>query len=138
MRRTLRALLVVCAGALALGGKPVLAQAKDSSSAPAYTRWSDRPVGKYRLDVALPERVMEVDLTIAIRADTMVATFWPVGDNDGHEMSVTVKDTDLVLKAVTPRGPIEIVVRRSNDQLFGQWTMGPDKGTLRGQVQRSE
>ena len=138
MRLTLKALIMLGACTMVLGGRPVLAQAKDSTSPPLYTRWSDKPVGKYRLDVSLPERTMEVDLTISIRADTMVAMFWPVGDNDGHEMSVSVEDTDLVLKAVTPRGPIEIVVRRSNDQLFGQWTMGEDKGTLRGQVQRSE
>lgn len=83
-----------------------------SAASAALTRWDARPIGKYDIELTLPDRVMQVELTVADSAGHLTATFRPVGDRDGHEMRVTVKDTDLLLHAETPRGLLDIVLQR--------------------------
>lgn len=78
---------------------------------------------------------MQVALTIADSAGTPTAVFWPVGDNDGPAMSVTVKGTDLFLHAEVPRGAVDIVLQRHGDQLTGTWSLGEERGSLTGTVQ---
>jgi hypothetical protein len=138
MRRS----LIHSLGAAALMGIAPLtahAQASDSAASAATTpatRWDAHPVGRYKLEMTIPERTMQVDLTIADSAGKAFALFWPVGDNDGHTMNVTVKGTDLVLDAETPRGPVQIVLQRQGDRITGSWAMGADKGPVQGRVER--
>jgi hypothetical protein len=75
---------------------------------------------------------MPSDLTITESDGKVTALFWPVGDNDGHVMTVTVKGTDLILNAETPRGPVVFDIERRGAKLTGTWQMGIEHGTLEG------
>jgi hypothetical protein len=139
-----RSLLPTLGVALCLGAAawPAAAQSPTTSpttsptaAATTLAHWGARPIGKYVLELALPDRVMEAELTIgADAAGHLTALFWPVGDHDGHEMSVTVKDTDLLLHADTPRGPADFVLQRQNERIVGRWTLGEEHGTLQGKA----
>ena len=129
--------LLAGAALLATAARPVNAQGAASSAAPVPTvrQWSQHPSGKYRLQLALPDRMMDADLTIADSAGTPTAIFWPVGDNDGHALAVSVKDTSLVLTASTPRGPFELVLQRQGNRLNGHFSMGTQEaGAVQGRV----
>ena len=128
---------LISVGAQTAGAQTVATQSGASSAAiatPALTRWDAHPTGKYVLQLTLPERIMKVDLTITDSAGTPTALFWPVGDNDGHVMTVAVKDTDMVLQADAPRGKVVVVLERQGDHLTGHWSMGLEGGALQGQV----
>jgi hypothetical protein len=117
------------------GAQPAGAGPAAITSAITPAKWDARPVGTYNLDVALPDRVMPARLTIAAdSAGKLTASFWPIGDNDAHDMVVTVKGTDLVLDAEAPRGHVEFVLQHEGDKVAGQWSFGPDKGTLKGTI----
>ena len=129
--------LLAGAAFLAAGARSANAQGAPSAAAPTANvrHWSQHPTGKYRLQLALPDRMMDADLTIADSAGTPTAIFWPVGDNDGHALAVSVKDTSLVLSAATPRGPFELVLQRQGDQLNGHFSMGvQEAGPVQGVV----
>lgn len=129
------AALLTTARTAAAQGTAAASGPSASAATPAATHWDANPVGKYLLELTIPERPMQVDLTISDSAGVPVAMFWPVGDNDGHSMTVAVKDTDLVLTAMAPRGKVEVVLQRRNDQLTGHWSMGDEeKGPLTGHV----
>ena len=141
-RRTLS--LFATAALLAIAARPLAAQAPAPGASaaaapatPAVTHWSQHPTGKYRLQFALPDHVMDADLTIADSAGTPTAIFWPVGDNDGHAVTVTVKDTSLVLFASTPRGPFQVVLQRKDAQISGHYSMGvQEAGEVQGHVEQ--
>lgn len=135
--------LLATASLLTVAASPRLLAAQAAApvtapaTAPAVTHWSQRPIGKYRLQLALPDHVMDADLTIADSAGTPTAVFWPVGDNDGHALTVSVKDTTLVLFASTPRGPFELVLQRKGEQLNGHYSMGvQEAGEVKGHVEQ--
>ena len=107
------------------------------ASSPAM-RWDAHPTGKYLLELTLPDRKMQASLTIADSAGTPVAVLWPVGDNEGKAMSVTVNDTDLTLHADTPRGPFAATLQRDGDHITGRWSIGMQQsGTLEGRPETS-
>jgi hypothetical protein len=141
-RRTLT--LIVTPFVVAIASRSLAAQApapatpiSSAATAPAVTHWSQHPTGKYRLQLALPDHMMDADLTIADSAGSPTAVFWPVGDNEGHPVAVAVKDTDLVLSASTPRGPYTLVHQRKGDQLSGHFSMGVEEaGAVQGHVER--
>ncbi|HET9004166.1 MAG TPA: hypothetical protein VFN39_09245 [Gemmatimonadaceae bacterium] len=125
------ALLTVAARTAAAQSGPSSA----SAAAAPVTHWAQHPLGRYRLELALPDRKMQADLTISDSAGTPVANFWPVGDNDGHMLMVAVKDTDLVLSAQTPRGPFSLVLQRQGNTLSGRYAMGmQESGAVTGTV----
>lgn len=99
------------------------------------TTWDPHPVGKYHLDLTLPDRVMGVELTVADSSGQLTAFAWPDGDNDGHPMTVAVSDTALVLHADTPGGLIQLVLRRQDDRISGTWAHGEEHGDLTGKVE---
>jgi hypothetical protein len=131
---------ITAAALVAAGARTAAAQGGSSSAsagAAPVTHWSQHPTGKFRLELALPDRTMEADLTIADSAGTPTAIFWPVGDNDGHAVTVTVKDTALVLAAATPRGPFEMVLQRQGSQISGHYAMGvQESGAVQGHVEQ--
>ncbi len=118
----------------ALAGAQAAAQSAAPAAAQLQTHWDAHPVGKYSLSLTLPDREMAVDLTLSDSAGTVVANFWPVGDHDGHDMQVTVKDTDLLLHADSPGGAIDIVLRREGDRITGTWSRGGEHGPLTGTI----
>jgi len=135
--------LLATAALLAVATRPLAAQAAAATTAtvtvaaPPLTQWSQHPTGKYRLELALPDGLMQADLSIADSAGTPTAVFWPVGDNEGHPVTVTVKDTALVLSASTPRGPFEMVLQRSGSKLSGHFAMGvQESGAVQGRVEQ--
>lgn len=119
------------------------AQGADSSKAattstPTITaaRWDSRPVGVYNLELTLPERLMPARLTVSEADGKIVASLLPEGDNEAHEMAVTVKDTDLFFDAEAPRGHVQIVLQHEGDRIAGSWSMGFQRGSLRGTIAR--
>lgn len=142
---TSKSFLSLCSGAalLVLGTQAANAQAtaahggssSGAASGPAYDKWDTHPTGKYFLELTLPEGIKRVNLTISDSAGTPSALFWPVGDYDGHVMTVTVKDTDLVLEADAPRGKVIVTIERQGDRLTGRWSMGMQGGPLAGKVE---
>lgn len=126
------------AALLTVAARTASAQSGPSSASAAaapVTHWSQHPLGKYRIELALHDRKMPVDLTISDSAGTPVANFWPVGDNDGHMLAVAVKDTDLVLSAQTPRGPFSLVLQRQGSTVSGRYAMGmQEAGAVSGTV----
>lgn len=120
---------------------PVLAGAQAGpppaagAHAAAGAGWESRPVGKYHLDLTLPDRVMPAELTVADSAGRLTALFWPEGDNDGHAMEVTTSDTAVVLRADSPGGLVQLVLRRQEDRITGTWTHGAEHGALEGKVE---
>ena len=137
MKATAFLCLLAGAAVFAASSRTAEAQAGPSAAAPAPTvrQWRQHPTGKYRLQLALPDRMMDADLTITDSAGSSTAIFWPVGDNDGHALTVTVKDTTLVLSASTPRGPFEMLLQRQGDQISGHYSMGiQEAGEVKGQV----
>ncbi len=127
---TLLAASVLCIPAPTARAQTTTAVTPDTSA----EAWAAKPVGAYTLAMVLPERTMDVDLTIADSSGTLTAMFWPVGDNDGHPMQVTVQGTDLILTAESPRGAVRIVLQRRAEKLSGTWTLGEEHGTLTGVV----
>ena len=77
---------------------------------------------------------MPVSLTISDSAGTMSALFWPVGDQDGHTMAVTVNDTDLVLNGQTPGGPLVITLHKHDKAVDGKWSFRGETGTVKGTI----
>ena len=135
MRATTTVLTVLSALVLCTGAPAARAQSAQAATADtAAEAWSAKPVGAYTLAMVLPERTMDVDLTIADSSGTLTAMFWPVGDNDGHQMHVAVQGTELVLTADSPRGAVRIVLQRRGQRLSGAWTLGEEHGTLTGAV----
>lgn len=119
------------------------AQGADSSKAatlstPAISavRWDARPVGVYNLELALPERLMPAQLTVSEREGKLVGSLLPEGDNEAHEMAVTIRDTKLFFDAEAPRGHVQIVLQHEGDRIVGSWSMGLQQGALRGTIAR--
>jgi hypothetical protein len=130
-------LSLIAVVALVAGARSAAAQGGPSVAAatPVVTHWNQHPTGKYRLQLTLPDRKMDADLTISDSSGTPVANFWPVGDNEGHPLAVAVKDTDLVFSAQTPRGPFSLVLQRQGNQLRGHFAMGmQESGPVTGTV----
>lgn len=118
----------------ALGVAQAVPAPASSAHAPVTT-WDARPIGKYHLDLTMPDRVMGAELTVADSSGQLTAFVWPDGDNDGHTMTLTVADTALVLNADTPGGKVELVLHRQDDRISGTWTHGEEHGLLQGKIE---
>ncbi len=135
MRATITVLTLLSTSLLCASAPMARAQTATSvRSDTAAEAWSAKPVGAYTLAMVLPERTMDVDLTIADSSGTLTALFWPVGDNDGHPMHVDVQGTDLILTADSPRGAVRVVLHHRAEKLSGTWALGEEHGTLTGAV----
>ena len=134
-RTSLRLLSV--AALLTVGAQAAAAQSDASSSiaSPASAGWSNRPTGKYVLELAVPHRTNKVNLTISDSAGgALAAAFQPAGDYKSHAMTVRVQDANMILEAYTPRGLFEIVLVRQDDLIAGHWSLGENKGVVEGRV----
>jgi hypothetical protein len=126
---------------LAVAANHAAAQSADSSKTAASAAaalkaapWSARPVGVYNLEIALSDRAMPARLTVSEVDGKLTASLWPEGDNDAHEMSVSVKDTDLIFDAEAPRGHVQLVLQHEGDRITGSWSYGQERGALRGMI----
>lgn len=128
------AIIAASPAATAVAQGTTVAPSAAPSPASVPEAWSPKPIGAYSLALSMGDHDMAVDLTISDSTGTLQALFWPVGDNDGHQMNVEVKGTDLVLTADSPRGPVRVVLQRSGDRLSGTWALGEDHGSLTGVV----
>ena len=127
---------LLAAATIIVAASPLAAQtaspAPPGQAAVPATHWDARPLGKYHLELDLPDQVMQAELTVSDSAGTLQGLFWPDGDNDGHMMTAEVRDTALVFRADSPRGPVQLTLRRADDRITGEWKMGADHGLLRG------
>jgi hypothetical protein len=128
--------LVSVAALLTLSAQSAAAQVSEPSNiaSPASLRWVERPTGEYYLELAVPNRINKVSLTISDSAGALAANFQPVGDRGAHPMTVRMQGTDMILEAYTPRGLFEIVLARSDDRINGRWSLGAAKGLVQGRV----
>lgn len=135
--RTLAAASFVALAALAMpaAAQSTAAPAAPSASAPATEAWSAKPIGKYTLTMVRPDgQNMPVSVTVSDSAGALSALFWPVGDNDGHTMSVEVKGTDLVLNGQTPGGPLVITLQKHEHAVKGTWSFRGEVGAVTGTI----
>ncbi|MEO8564358.1 MAG: hypothetical protein ABI601_19945 [bacterium] len=123
---------------LALSAETAAAQAaqagQPSSAAVAPTPWPARPIGRYELQISMPERVMPLVAVISDSAGAVAGVIQPEGDPEPHPVKVTVKGAELFLNADAERGAVEIVLVRTGDKLTGRWSYGEGKGELKGTV----
>ena len=145
MKPTIFLTTLTVAALVALDARSATAQSASPAASPAATSapaaaaptpWAEHPSGRYELEIVLPDKVMPATVVIADSSGIPAAQFQPEGDNDAHAMKVTIKGTELYLNAIAPRGPIELVMLRSADQITGRWTYGDGKGLLRGHVEK--
>jgi len=94
--------------------------------------WNAKPVGAYRVVINIPGREMPAALTVKEVNGKLAANLWPDGDNDGHDLSVAVNGTQLLLTGETPHGPVSFVIEHRGPKITGTWEMGDQKGTLTG------
>jgi hypothetical protein len=127
----------------ALAAKPVAAQTPAQAGQPAAsanavapTPWPARPLGRYELEIQLPDKLFPGTVVIADSSGTPAAIFQGDGDPETHPLKITVKDTELFLNAVSPQGPVELVLIRRGDLLSGRWQLGEGKGELKGKVDK--
>jgi hypothetical protein len=120
---------------LTLAASRAGAQATTQSGSTAATAssdtWAAVPAGTYKLDIQLPEGPLAATLVVRDSSGAPAATFEPVGD-PVQPVRVTVKGKELVVNGDAPKGPFEIVLQRTGDQLEGRWTYGGDNGKLTG------
>lgn len=122
--------------------RPAAAQGTPQATAPSDTRRAEvavaaaRPVAEYRIEtgrVGFPEHV-----TVSDSAGRIVASYRRVGDPVARPMAITVRGSDFRLRAMTPDGPLTIVLERQNGDvgpvLTGRWRIGAMEGPLRGTV----
>jgi len=128
------ALVAIAAVPAAAQSAPAVAQQSAAKPAVAPTPWPARPLGRYELQIAMPERVMPLVVVIADSAGAVAGVIQPDGDPEPHPVKVTVKGTELFLNTTAPNGAVEIVLLRSGDQISGRWTYGEGKGELKGIV----
>jgi endonuclease/exonuclease/phosphatase (EEP) superfamily protein YafD len=100
----------------------------------ASTPWAKVPVGKYELQIQMPERTLAATLTIKDSSGTPTATFLPEGDQDAHPVKITVKTAELYVNGDADKGPFEIVVLRQGNDLTGHWSYGGENGKLTGKA----
>ena len=139
MRRTYSLLLT--AGLVALAA--VSAQAQPSMTAArsgpvtgrvAAEQWEAKPLGTYDVVLDTPDHPIAVTITISEVSGKLVALFWPASDDQGQVMDATVIGTDLVLSANTRRGAFELNIERRGKSLSGNWMLGNNKGSFKGEV----
>ena len=120
--------------ASAQGTTAVAQQSTPASSAVAPTPWPARPLGRYEIELTLPDKQLPVVIVIADSSGVPAAVGQPEGDPETHPMKITVTGTELHLNAKTDNGDVELVLLRTGDQITGSWTMGEGKGLLKGHV----
>ena len=128
--------------AAVIAALPVSANAQvklaDSRTVPASNKvgesWEARPLGIYDVVLDTPDRAVNVRITISETQNKLVALFWADGDEEGQAMDVMVGGSDLVLTANTRKGPMEVTIARRGAKLSGNWQLGAQHGSLKGQV----
>ncbi|HUQ45300.1 MAG TPA: hypothetical protein VM033_01540 [Gemmatimonadaceae bacterium] len=98
-----------------------------------------RALASYRLDGA--QQGIPAQVTIADSAGTLVAFYRTRGGHTDRPMTIEVADSDILLQAQTPRGPLTLVLYQQNDPdaagpFVGAWSLGSRQGELRGRAQR--
>jgi hypothetical protein len=114
----------------------VAQQSAPASPAVAPTPWPARPMGRYELEIALPDKQLPVVVVIADSSGVPAAVGQPDGDPEAHPMKLTIKGTELFLLAKAEHGDVELVLVRTGDEISGRWTMGDGKGVLKGHVSK--
>lgn len=128
------ALVAIAARQAAAQSASQAAQPAAATPAVAPTPWPARPLGRYELQIAMPERVMPMVAVISDSSGAVAGVIQPDGDPEPHPVKVTVKGTELFLNATAERGAVEIVLVRTGDNITGRWSYGEGKGELKGVV----
>ena len=121
--------------AASAAGAQATTQSSAAAAPSASTPWAALPAGTYKLDIQLPERPLPATVVVKDSSGVPVATFEPDGD-PAQPVRITVKGTDLTLNGEAPKGPFEIVLQRSGDQITGRWTYAGDTGKLTGKAEK--
>ena len=135
--RTISATAFVAVAAVPAAAQSAPAVSQQSAAAKpaaAPTSWAAKPIGRYELQIAMPDKVMPLVVVISDSSGVAAGVIQPDGDPEPHPVKVTVKGTELFLNTDTPNGAVEIVLLRSSDQISGRWSYGEGKGELKGIV----
>jgi hypothetical protein len=131
------ALVAITAQRAAAQATPAVAQqSAPASQAVAPTPWPERPLGRYEIEITLPDKTVPVVVVIADSSGVPAAVGQPDGDPEAHPMKITIKGTELYLNAKAEHGDVELVLMRTGDLISGRWTMGEGKGVLKGRVSK--
>ena len=128
------ALVALAASTAAAQSAPAVAQQSAVKPAATPTPWPTKPIGRYELQIAMPDKVMPLVAVISDSAGVAAGVIQPDGDPEPHPVKVTVKGTELYLNTTAERGAVEIVLIRSGNDLTGRWSYGEGKGELKGVV----
>jgi hypothetical protein len=109
------------------------ALASVDASGPAEA-WSAKPVGKYRVTLAMPSHDLTADVTIREENDKLIANIWPVGDNDGRDFGAAVMGSRLVISGPTERGALNLTLEHRGSNISGTWQLGDQKGAVTGAI----
>jgi len=112
---------------------PAAAPATPLSTTPAEV-WSAKPVGKYRVNLAIPGHDMTADVTVREESGKLIANIWPLGDRDGRDFDAAVNGNQLVITGTTERGAVNIVWEHRGSQISGTWRLGDQSGPLTGTI----
>jgi len=96
--------------------------------------WGAKPVGKYRITLAMPAHDMTADVTVREENGKLIANIWPVGDNDGRDFNAAVLGNQFVISGTTERGALNVTLERRGSQISGTWQLGEQKGLVTGSV----
>ena len=94
--------------------------------------WGVKPVGKYRITLAMPMHDMTADVTVREENEKLTANIWPVGDNDGRDFNAAVQGNQLVISGTTERGALNVTLEHRGSQISGTWQLGEQKGLVSG------
>ena len=121
---------------------PSVTTAQTPDTLPNATAWSAKPTGVYEVEfkpsagpnsaALMPDGPIAVTLTIKELNDSVTATIWRHGDNDGHPMTVKTSGTDLILDAQTAHGALHVTLQQHGQVLTGSWTLGGETGIATG------
>ena len=114
----------------------VAQQSAAANPAVAPTPWPARPIGRYEIQIATPDRDVPVVIVIADSSGVLTAIGQPADDPEPHPMKIAIKGTELYLNAKAEHGDVELVLLRTGDQISGRWTMGEGKGLLKGTISK--
>lgn len=123
---------------LSLAAGSAAAQTSTTAPAPATapattptTPWGAKPVGKYALIADVDGSPRNAMLTLTTdstgRTRGVVTT-----EAESHDMTVTVKEPDLVMETDTPDGTMTIILQRHGDAITGKWARGMGGGAIKG------
>ncbi|HEX6627735.1 MAG TPA: hypothetical protein VF105_07265 [Gemmatimonadaceae bacterium] len=119
-------------------GSPVTTPSASSATAPTVGGpadvWSAKSFGAFRVTLDMPTHSMTANVTVKEVDGKLMATVWPVGDNEGRDFDAAVMGNQLMIGGQTPHGLFKLTVEHRGSSVSGTWSFGEQKGALTGEI----